>query len=1210
MKALNVRPLKGMVVGVGAALLGAWSIVSAQPAAQSPLSPPPNGPRHADPTWHALTNATVHVSPEKKIEKATVVIRDGRIVAVGADAPTAGARVWDCAGLHIYAGFIDAYVDVTVPKPDANAPGLHWNTHVMPQRSVLDGTGVDERTGEALRRLGFTAAAISPSDGVFRGSSAVVSLAKPVSSASADRPPVYSRIAYQAVGFSAGRGGFGGGGGGAPEAPDVQRWSRYPSSQMGAIALIRQTLIDSDWQASQRNSGTLITANALDALPAYAAPAPVQPVGAARLEVHPMPFAATLLFDATDELEVLRGIKIAREFDRPAIVLGSGLEFRRLAAIAEATKGEPNASPRKQPVPVILPLAFPRAPRVASVGDAESVELREMMTWEQAPTNPRRLAAAGVQVALTTSKARDRAQFRENLIKAIKHGLAPEKALAMVTTTPASILGVSDRLGTVEVGKLANLVVADGDLFDPRGGRAESDRPEESKPDEAKPEEAKPEDGRSEDGAAARRTARGARVRDVWIDGMRHEITAAPVKTAVGAWVVVSKDGVEQDPASEDAITLYVSENSVTYRRKGRDTRATNVRVQGPRIDYAIEGRVFDQEGTRVDRAMVEGDEMYGATPMPDGSIHWWKAKRTSADATPPRLGGRGGPARGEGGDGAGPRGEAPRAEGAPRAAPRREPDQDEKDAIAAIPEKLGYPFGPYMREEMPKQGNYLFTNATVWTVGPAGTIKDGAVYVSGGKIVFVGTQKEWGAWVSNKRLADLETIDCQGRHITPGLIDCHSHTGISRGVNEGGQAVTAEVRIQDVTDPDAISWYRQLGGGITAVNNLHGSANAIGGQNAVNKNRWGAPRPDDLHFAGAMPGIKFALGENPKWSNAGDRSNNRYPQTRMGVEALIRDRFTAAGQYTGEWAEYAAHAGDSALAGLPESFRKAVKKHPVRGGQGSASARPPRRDLELEALAEIIAGERLVHCHSYRQDEILMLCRVAGDFGFKIGTFQHILEGYKVADELAKHSLGGSCFSDWWAYKVEVQDAIPQAGPIMAEQGVVVSFNSDSDELARRMNWEAAKAIKYGVNVSPEEALAYVTLNPAKQLMIDKQVGSLEVGKDADLAVWSGPPLSAYTKCVATYVDGRRLFSLEDDAKMRETIAKERQRLTQKLLAETARGGARDDAGPAAPGGPGGFGGRRRPTMISEYYLDMMNRGFDPEMARPGECGCGWMHE
>ncbi|HRJ50625.1 MAG TPA: amidohydrolase, partial [Phycisphaerales bacterium] len=445
--------------------------------------------------------------------------------------------------------------------------------------------------------------------------------------------------------------------------------------------------------------------------------------------------------------------------------------------------------------------------------------------------------------------------------------------------------------------------------------------------------------------------------------------------------------------------------------------------------------------------------------------------------------------------------------------------------------------------------------------------------------------------------------IEAAGKHLTPGLIDCHSHMGISRGVNEGGQAVTAEVRIGDVTNPDAISWYRQLAGGITTVNSLHGSANAIGGQNQVNKNRWGAMRPEDLHFEGAMPGIKFALGENPRQANS-SRSTQRYPRSRMGVEALLRDRFTAGREYLRD-----------------------------RGSPGF------RRDLELEALGEILEGRRLVHCHSYRQDEILMLCRLAEEFGFKIGTFQHILEGYKVADELARHSGGGSAFSDWWAYKVEVQDAIPQAGPIMHEQGVVVSYNSDSDEMARRMNVEAAKAVKYSVGpdavpgISPADALAFVTINPARQLMIHDRVGSLEVGKDADFVIWSGDPLSVFSKTEETWIDGRRYFSLEMDRASRERIAAERTRLTQKILggltsSKAGKSSPGEEAASESQAPPTETRRRRRPSSegdsdslesatagalsgppvdwwLRRYYMDLYLRGLPIESARPGECGC-----
>jgi len=1270
---------------VAAASVLVAGLVAAQPTGQSPLNPPPNGPRRGDTNWHALTNATIHIKPGQTIAQGSVVIRDGRIVSVADTADKkwtapAGAEVVDCTGLHIYPGFIDAYVEVAAPAPDANAPGVHWNSRVMPQRSALDGTGLDDKTAESLRKLGFTAAAISPQGGIFRGRSAVVSLAKPASESSADRPPVYSENVYHSVAFDSGRGR---GGFSREDGPDVSRWSGYPGSQMGAIALIRQTLIDQEWQDQARKSGLVMASNALDSLnPEWARNAPVNTVARAKVgdpgSTSPMP----LLFDTDDELEALRAAKIAKEFKRSAMLLGSGYEFRRLDAI------------KADGLPIVLPLRFPKAPDVAGIGKADSVELRDLMTWEQAPTNPRRLDAAGVKVALTTAKLRNRSEFDDALVKAMKHGLPPERALAMLTTQPAEMLGVSDRLGTLEAGKVAALVVADGDLFEAwpkkeevkKGAAAGDAAKAEPRSDQAAGEGDAKKDEKGEEAKAGKR----AKIRDVWIDGYRHEIVPAPTKDAVGLWTLIDVDGEAKDPAAADAVSFIVTpENSITYRREGKEEKASNVRVQGSRIDYTIDAKkLFDIPAVLMDQGWVDGDLMHGITPMPSGKVHQWTAKRMSAEAKFPETSAKGGkpgaaaqPAGADGrwvltdidgndldpadpgtpvvviadekavrvlcdgGETAGTEvviaanridytfdaavvgGEGPvvvratrdgetitgtavmvngerhvfkarraaveskavaaaqpgrtgegRGPGAKAGEAKKDAEQEERDAIAAIPEKLGYPFGPYMLSELPPQGPVLFTNATIWTGSDDGVIQSGWMLIDKGKVQMMGAGRP-----AMANLDRFQVIDLAGKHISPGIIDCHSHTGISKGVNEGGQAVTAEVRIEDVTDPDAISWYRQLAAGVTAVNSLHGSANAIGGQNCVNKIRWGVARPDQMHFEGAMPGIKFALGENPKHTNAGDRNVVRYPQTRMGVEALIRDRFTAAKQYI-----------------------EARKRSEA--GRSMADNVPPRRDLELEALAEILEGKRLVHCHSYRQDEILMLCRVADEFNFKIGTFQHILEGYKVADEIAKHAIGASAFSDWWAYKVEVQDAIPQGGPIMAEQGVVVSFNSDSDELARRLNVEAGKAIKYGSGMKPERAIQFVTLNPAKQLMIDKRVGSLAPGKDADLAIWSGPPMSTMSRCVATYVDGRRLFSLEDDAAHRKTIAAERARLIQKCMV-AGKGGGGGESG-------GGFGGRGpRPSeedrggMLRQYYMDLINRGGHPEMARPGDCGCDELH-
>ena len=407
-----------------------------------------------------------------------------------------------------------------------------------------------------------------------------------------------------------------------------------------------------------------------------------------------------------------------------------------------------------------------------------------------------------------------------------------------------------------------------------------------------------------------------------------------------------------------------------------------------------------------------------------------------------------------------------------------------------------------------------LVRGATIWTCGPEGVLQNADLLAVGGKIQRIGTQLA--------APADALVIEARGKHLTPGLIDCHSHSDIVGSVNEFTHSCTAEVRVADVVNSRSMALYRELAGGLTCANQLHGSANAIGGQNAVIKLRWGAS-PQGLIFAGAPAGIKFALGENPKRANWASGSA-RYPKTRMGVEQVIRERFLAARDYERRWRDFERR-------------------------QGKSGILPPRRDLQLEALVEVLNGTRLVHAHSYRQDEILMLLRLADEFGFRVATFQHVLEGYKVADELARAGSGASSFSDWWAYKFEVYDAIPYSGSLMAERGVVVSFNSDSSELARRLNLEAAKAVKYG-GTSEAEALLFVTLNAARQLGIAARVGSLEAGKDADFVLWNGHPLSTYTLCEQTWIDGRRYFDRSRDLEARAAMQAERELLLEKARA------------------------------------------------------------
>ena len=403
-----------------------------------------------------------------------------------------------------------------------------------------------------------------------------------------------------------------------------------------------------------------------------------------------------------------------------------------------------------------------------------------------------------------------------------------------------------------------------------------------------------------------------------------------------------------------------------------------------------------------------------------------------------------------------------------------------------------------------------VITNATIYTV-TNGVIEGGSILIRNGRIAAVGPK------VDVPRGA-IE-IDGSGLHVMPGIVDAHNHIAIDGAVNESSLSVTAMVSTADVLDPTDVNIYRGLAGGVTTSNILHGSANAIGGQNAVIKLRWGADATG-LLFEGAPPGIKFALGENPKRSNrSGGSGPARYPATRMGVMDVIREAFVEARAYQAQHRRY-------------EAALKA----------GDRSATPPARDLALDPLVEVLEGRRLVHAHCYRADEILQLLRLAEEFGFRIATLQHVLEGYKVADEIAAHGAGASTFSDWWAYKIEAYDAIPYNVALLTARGVLVSINSDSAEEHRHLNQEAAKAVRYG-GMSDEEALKLVTINPAIQLGIDKRVGSIEVGKDADLVLYDAHPLSVYAVPQTVLVDGQVYFDRARDLAGRAGV--EERRLT-----------------------------------------------------------------
>ncbi len=559
-----------------------------------------------------------------------------------------------------------------------------------------------------------------------------------------------------------------------------------------------------------------------------------------------------------------------------------------------------------------------------------------------------------------------------------------------------------------------------------------------------------------------------------WIKGQKNEIIAYPNSSYAGIYDLTLE---ENGKAKLYKLDVSGQEDNLTYKViDGKDTLKAKATYQ--KGIFALQFSPQNQkEATRLTGWYdSEGKFWSGSTRTSGGKWVTWNAKNSNSKMKINQN-----------------IGDAPKA-----------------DSTLKAFEAL-FPFAPYSFKKQPKSETILIKNATVWTNEEGGILKNTDVILLNGKINKIG-----------KNLSapnEATTIDGTGKHLTSGIIDEHSHIAISGGVNEGVYANSSEVRIGDVINPEDVNIYRHLAGGVVALQQLHGSANPIGGQSAIIKLRWGKTA-EEMKIKGAPERIKFALGENVKHSNWAEYG--RFPQSRMGVEQFLTDAFTRAKEY------------------------EAAKK---------ANPKTTRIDLQLETLLEIINGKRLISCHSYIASEILATMRVAEKFGFKVNVFTHILEGYKVAPEMAKHGVAGSTFSDWWAYKYEVKDAIPYNAALMNQAGVLTSINSDDAEMGRRLNQEAAKTVKYG-GVSEEQAWKFVTLNPAKMLGIDKQTGSIKVGKDADVVLWSTNPLSVYAKAEKTFIDGILYFDRKNDEQLRQELATERERIIQKMIS-AKNGGA-----------------------------------------------------
>jgi imidazolonepropionase-like amidohydrolase len=1008
-------------------LLTAVLLLSAILPGRAQTGFPRNGVADERPMRYAFTNATIVTDPQTALDRATLLIRSGRIEAVGSNvALPPGTVVTDMSGKRIYAALIDLDSDYGMPeaKPaarsglgatqqlESNKKGAYyWNQAIQPETDAAMLFKVNNTNADVLRKLGFGAVLTHVHDGIARGAGALVSLAD-------ERENMVVLRATAAGHYSFSKG---------------TSTQSNPNSIMGAVAVLRQAYYDADWYkrtgSTDQNNLSLEAMNRLSALPA--------------------------LFEAGDKLSVLRADKVGDEFGVQYVIRSGGDEYQRLDEV-KATGAS-----------LIVPLNFPQPFDVEDAWDADNVSLTELKHWEMAPLNAGLLAKAGVTFTLTASGLKDKTTFWTNLRKAIDGGLTETQALAALTTTPARLLRAESLVGSLKPGMTANFIITNGNLFAP-----------------------------------------DAVILENWVQGKQYLVSPRNPGDLRGKYNLTIT-GPDTKPRAPLALTISGKTADKFDYALQADTVKLSPKVAVQNDILSIQVVLDKKQGgtTRLTGYRETTTTLKGTGEQPDGQLLSWTAVRTgdapaSTSATSTSV--------------------SSVSVGATTIVSTTITPGAATAPVALTAGPLIYPFIAMGNLQKPRPETMLIRNATVWT-NEADGILTTDVLVTNGKISQVG-----------KNLAAparARVVDGTGKHLTNGIIDEHSHIALL-SVNEGSQSSTAEVRMSDSVNPDDANIYRQLAGGVTTSQLLHGSANAIGGQSAIIKLKWGEAAGGML-VPGADGFIKFALGENVKQSNWGDGSRIRFPQTRMGVEQVYMDHFIRAREYAAAWAAY----------------NKLTLKE-------KATAQAPRRDLELDALAEILANKRFITCHSYVQSEINMLLHVADSLKFRINTFTHILEGYKLADQMAKHGTGGSTFADWWAYKMEVRDAIPYNAALMQRQGVVVSINSDDAEMARRLNQEAAKTVEYG-GISEPDAWKMVTLNPAKLLHLDSRLGSIRPGKDADLVLWNNHPLSIYARPELTIIDGAVYFSLAEEATKQADLQRERARLIQKMLLAKAGGAA-----------------------------------------------------
>ncbi len=928
--------------------------------------------------YTAFTNAKIYVSPTQVIEKGTLLIKDGKVVATGASITIPkNTTIVDVSGKSIYPSFIDIYSDFGIEKPkrqgggrsaqyDPSRTGYYWNDHVMPENNAIEKFNYDSKKADELIKAGFGVVNTHIQDGIVRGTGTLIAL----NNDGGNDTRVLDAKSGQYFSFS----------------KSNTSSQSYPTSIMGAMALLRQMYYDADWYAKGNVKTKDLSLEALNSNKSL-----VQ------------------IFEAGSRQNDIRADKVGDLFNIQYVILGGGDEFERIDEVKAM-----NAS-------MIIPINFPDAYDVENAFLAKNLSLHDMRGWNQKPTNPKVLAENNISFALTTHDLKSPKEFKSNLMRAIKFGLSKDKALEALTLIPAQILGKSDKIGSLKNGTQANFLITSGDIFDEK-----------------------------------------TTVYENWVQGNKNVIEDINKKDIRGTYEFsLAGESYEMNIKGE----LSKLKSEVTSNEK---TRGSKISYVDDWVNVAFTTQdSTKQEFIRIVANVDDNKNLNGKAMLPNGMETSFFAKSKQTDSE------------------------------------EKKSDEKKADSTAEKVSPLTYPNKAFGFKEIPKPETLLFKNATVWTNEKDGILENTDVLIKNGKIAQIG---------QNLSVASAKVIDATGKHLTAGVIDEHSHIATS-AVNESGQNSSAEVTIEDVVDETDIDIYRNLAGGVTSIQILHGSANPIGGRSAIIKLKWGESA-QNLIYKNSPKFIKFALGENVKQSNWGDTETNRFPQTRMGVEQVYIDYFTRAKAYSD------------------------LKK----------SGKPYRKDIEMETLSEILNKERFITCHSYVQSEINMLMKVTEKFNFEVNTFTHILEGYKLADKMAAHGVGGSTFSDWWAYKYEVNDAIPYNAAIMHNAGVTVAINSDDAEMSRRLNQEAAKTIKYG-GVSEEEALKFVTLNPAKLLHIDDRVGSIKVGKDADVVLWTDHPLSIYAKAEKTIIEGATYFDLKRDEQMQNEMKAEKSELINDML-------------------------------------------------------------